>query len=123
MTSNESITTAIGHRDDVTLLIVDGVVDLATAPALEAAIDETFESSLRALVIDLTKVTFLASVGLRLLISASDRCGESTPFGVVASGPATSRVIQLTNLADVFALYSTVEEAVLGVRTDMAEQS
>jgi len=122
MSSNDSINIAVERRDDVLLLTVDGVVDLATAPVLQAAIDDAFELDFAALVIDFAQVTFLASAGLRLLVSTSDRCGESTAFGVVASGLATCRVIQLTNLGDVLALYSTPEEAVAGVRRRMAGQ-
>jgi len=112
---NESITTSVQYRDDIVVLAVGEVVDLDTAPVLEDAIDRVLDEDPKALIIDLSAVTFLASVGLRLLVTTHERIGRAGRFAVVASNPATSRPIQLTNLDDVFALYPTLDDAVAGL--------
>lgn len=119
MSETDAITTSVEHRDDITLLTVGEVVDLATAPALEDAIDELLSEQPKALIIDLSGVTFLASVGLRLLVSTHEKVSPSGQFAVVASGPITSRPIQLTRLNEVFAMYPTLDEALRGVRARM----
>lgn len=119
MSESDAVTTTVERRDDVTLLIVGEVVDLATAPALEEAIDGLVAEEPKALIVDLSAVTFLASVGLRLLVSTHEKVSESGQFAVVASGPITSRPIQLTRLDQVFAMYPTLDEALAGVRTRM----
>lgn len=119
LSETDAITTSVEQRDDITLLIVGEVVDLATAPALEEAIDELLAEEPKALIVDLSAVTFLASVGLRLLASTHERVSASGQFAVVASGPATSRPIQLTRLDEVFAMYPTLDEALTGVRKRM----
>ena len=73
----------------------------------------------KALIVDLSAVTFLASVGLRLLVSTHEKVSKSGEFAVVASGPITSRPIRLTRLDQVFAMYPTLDEALAGVRTRM----
>jgi len=113
---NDAITTSVEHRDDITLLMVGEVVDLATAPELEQAIDDLLAEQPQALIIDLSAVTFLASVGLRLLVSTHEKMSQSGQFAVVASGPITSRPIQLTRLNEVFAMYPTLDEALTDVR-------
>ena len=75
LSETDAITTSVERRDDVTLLAVGEVVDLATAPALEEAIDGLLAEEPKALIVDLSAVTFLASVGLRLLVEHS-REGE-----------------------------------------------
>ena len=77
MSESDAITTSVEHRDDITLLTVGEVVDLATAPVLEEAIDGLLADQPKALIVDLSGVTFLASVGLRLLVSTHEKVGES----------------------------------------------
>jgi anti-sigma B factor antagonist len=119
LSESDAITTSIEHRDDITLLTVGEVVDLATAPVLEEAIDGLLAKGPKALIVDLSGVTFLASVGLRLLVSTHEKVGESGQFAVVASGPITSRPIQLTKLDEVFAMYPTLDEALRRVRSHL----
>ncbi len=119
MSESDAITTSVEHRDDITLLTVGEVVDLATAPVLEEAIDGLLAKGPKALIVDLSGVTFLASVGLRLLVSTYEKVGESGQFAVVASGPITSRPIQLTKLDEVFAMYPTLDEALTRVRSQL----
>ena len=119
LSETDAITTSVERRDDITLLIVGEVVDLATAPALEQAIDGLLAEEPKALIVDLSGVTFLASVGLRLLVSTHERVSKSGEFAVVASGPITSRPIQLTRLDEVFAMYPTLDEALTHVRKRM----
>jgi anti-sigma B factor antagonist len=116
LSETDAITTSVERRDDITLLIVGEVVDLATAPALEEAIDELLAEQPKALIVDLSEVTFLASVGLRLLVSTHEKVSKSGEFAVVASGPVTGRPIQLTQLDEVFAMYPTLDEALKDVR-------
>ena len=119
LSETDAITTSVERRDDITLLTVGEVVDLATAPALEQAIDGLLAEEPKALIVDLSGVTFLASVGLRLLVSTHDKLGEAGQFAVVASGPITSRPIQLTKLDEVFAMYPTLDEALTRVRSQL----
>jgi len=111
----DSIVTSVEKHLGVTVLSVDGVIDLATAQVLEDEIEGLLTDGLTRFVVDLTDVTFMASVGLKILVSTKERLGDTAGFAVVADGPATSRPIQLTHLDDVFALYSTLDEALAGL--------
>ncbi|MFI9503046.1 STAS domain-containing protein [Nocardia sp. NPDC052566] len=105
------MTTSIAARDGATVLTVTGEVDLATAPALETAIEAILGGKPAALIIDLTAVSFLASAGMAVLVAAHKRAGAATSIAVVADGPATSRQLKMTSLDQVFSLYSTLDEA------------
>lgn len=99
------------------MLAVDGVVDLATAPSLEEILTQLIDESPPGLIMDLTAVSFLASVGLRILAETHEKLGGAGRFAVVASGPVTARPIQLTKLDDFLALYATVDDAVAALRS------
>lgn len=113
----DTMTTSVSVHDEATVLTVAGEVDLATAPALENAIEATLGGKPpAALIIDLSQVSFLASAGMAALVAAHQRAGSATRIAVVADGPATSRQLKMTNLDQVFALYPTLEEALTALR-------
>jgi anti-anti-sigma factor len=97
--------------DDAVVLTVSGEVDMLSAPQLAEAIRTALAAGPPALVIDLTKVDFLASAGMTVLVTAQAEVTPPTRFAVVANGPATSRPIKLMGLDNVLALYSTLDSA------------
>jgi anti-sigma B factor antagonist len=116
----------VQHRYGIAVLAVGGEIDMVTAPEFEKAIDDVLAGDPQTLVIDLTKVTLLASVGLRLLATANkrfvlaranERFGESGGFAVVAAAPATIRPIELTDLNEVFDLYLSLDDALAAMRS------
>ena len=119
MPAPDSITTLVADHDGVSVVSVSGEIDLVTAPALEQAIGTVVADGPTALVVDLSGVDFLGSVGLEILAATHEKLGDSAEFGVVARGPATRRPIHLTGLDKTFSLYPTLDEALTGVRDGM----
>ena len=116
LSAPDSITTLVEDHDGVSVVSVSGEIDLVTAPALEQAIGAVVADGPTALVIDLSAVEFLGSVGLKILAATYEKLGKTTEFGVVARGPATRRPIHLTGLDKTFPLYPTLDDALTGVR-------
>jgi anti-sigma B factor antagonist len=107
----DPITTSVAHREGVAVVSVGGEIDLSTAPAFEAVIAEALEEDPPVLVIDLSEVTFMASVGLRILAATQEKVGKSIQIAVVADNAAATRPMQLTGLDNLISLYPTVDEA------------
>jgi anti-anti-sigma factor len=101
--------------DQAVVLTVSGEVDMLSAPRLAEAIHTSLATSPAALIVDLSKVDFLASAGMTVLLTAQDEAAPSTRFAVVAYGAATSRPIQLTKLDSVLPLHSTLDSALESV--------
>jgi len=116
LSAPDSINATVEDHDGVTVLSIGGEIDLVTAPALEEAIGGVVADNLTALVIDLSAVEFLGSVGLKILAATYEKLGNAAEFGVVARGPATRRPIHLTGLDKTFPLYPTLDDALTGVR-------
>lgn len=68
-----------------------------------------------ALIVDLSKVGFLASAGMTVLVTAQAEVEPPTKFAVVANGSATSRPIKLMGIDSVLALYSSLDGALSGI--------
>ena len=107
----DPITTSVEHREGVALVGVGGEIDLSTAPAFEAVIAEALEVDPPALVVELSEVIFMASVGLRILAATQEKAGKSIQVAVVADNMAASRPMQLTGLDKLISLYPTLNEA------------
>ncbi len=101
--------------DQAVVLTVSGEVDMLSAPQLSEALHTALATRPAALIVDLSKVDFLASAGMTVLVAAHDEVVPPTRFAVVAHGAATSRPMKLMGLDGVFSLYSTLDSALDGV--------
>ena len=94
------------------VLAVRDAVDMLSAPQLSDAISAALAKAPVGLVVDLTEVDFLASVGMSVLVEAQEQASASSMrFGVVADGAATSRPMKLLGIDAVLAIYPTVDAA------------
>jgi anti-anti-sigma factor len=109
--SAEPIAFEVGQRqiDQTVVLTVSGEVDMLSAPQLAEAIHTAAATGPAGLIVDLSKVDFLASAGMTVLVTAQADVAPPTRFAVVANGPATSRPIKLMGLDNVLSLYSTLD--------------
>lgn len=99
--------------DRLVVLSVNGEVDMLTAPLLSGAIFTALGKSPAGLIVDLTEVTFLSSVGMAVLLAAHEAATASlVRFGVVADGPTTSRPIRLLGIDAILSLYPSLDDAV-----------
>jgi len=102
-------------RPGTVLLEVDGEIDTATAPRLQAGLDDAMDAAHAEgshVVVDLTGVTFLASSGLAVLIGGARRV---TALGgrlrLVAASRSVTRPLQVTGADALFDTFDDVASA------------
>lgn len=89
-----------------------GSLDLATAPTVRAALAEATDKGSHHLIVDLTQLEFLDSTGLGVLIGAHRRAVErGGSFRLVVGEGAIARLLNITGLIAVFAVYHSLENA------------
>jgi anti-sigma B factor antagonist len=89
-----------------------GSLDLATAPTVRAALAEATEKGNHDLIVDLSQLEFLDSTGLGVLIGAHRRAAErGGAFRLIVSDGPISRLLNITGLIGVFAVYHSLEDA------------
>jgi anti-sigma B factor antagonist len=111
----DGITTSVDQLDGIAVVSVVGEIDLVTAPELEQAVAQAFGEEPNALIVDLSAVEYMASVGLRVLVATLNMC-ESARFAVVAND-TTRGIIEVVGLDKIFSLYWTLDDALAAVRT------
>jgi len=80
----------------VTVLRLDGELDLASAPELSAALARTFDDAAKPVVLDMAGVGFIDSTGVRMLLEAQNLAGRD--LALMAPSRAVTRVLDLTRL-------------------------
>lgn len=101
--------------DQAVVLTVSGEVDMLSSPQLAESIQATLATKPAALIVDLSKVSFLASAGMTVLVTANGDVQPPTRFAVVANGSATSRPIKLMGIDSVLPLYNSLDAALSGI--------
>ncbi|PRI13313.1 STAS domain-containing protein [Mycobacterium shigaense] len=100
---------------EAVVLQVSGAVDIITAPSLATHLDAALADTPAVLIVDLTKVDFLSSAGITVLVEAHRLTeGSPTSLRVAADGSATSRPLQIVGVDKIVDLYPTVADAVRG---------
>jgi anti-anti-sigma factor len=87
------------------VLVVDGELDVATAPRLVSAFDDALATRPPALLIDVSQVDFADSSGLAALIRCRRRAVRHNSRLLLDAGDgAVARILELTHLHQVFDL-------------------
>lgn len=107
-----SLTVTAAEGGAWAIVSVQGEIDVSTAGSLEEAVRSCLASSGR-VIIDLAGVRFMDSTGLNVLIRAqsSGANGGSAQLRLAAVPDRVSKLLHLTQLDSVFAVYPTVTAA------------
>lgn len=118
--TDESLNVTVSEAaPDTILCVVAGEVDLFTAPTLrEKLADATTEAPFH-LVINLSAVRFLASIGLSILVEtlAAQEAASRHLAIVIDDNYAVTHTLETTGLYQVFDLHTAVETAVTACAT------
>ncbi len=98
----DGFTVEVIHRERAAVVVVRGEVDLATAPAFRAALDDALDGSER-VEVDLRDTSFMDSCGLVVLVAAHKRLGEAHEALVIRDpSPEVRRVMEIAGVCELF---------------------
>jgi anti-anti-sigma factor len=104
----------VSHRLPTAVVVAaGGEIDLATADRLVTAVRAEFDLRPGIVVIELSAVTFLSSIGLAVLLEAqrtADGCRQLLRI-VVGDGRPVARSVAASGLSDHLPLFRTLDEA------------
>jgi anti-sigma B factor antagonist len=109
----------IGQRelaDDTSVLTVEGDLDLASAPSLKWALADLQPAGRRHVVVDLSKVTFIDSTALGVLVGAQRAMDGSVRLAIACAEENVLRIFELTGLDGMFEIVPTLEDALAYVQ-------
>jgi anti-sigma B factor antagonist len=97
---------------DIPAVAVRGEVDISAVDMLDAVLESAILKSVGTFVVDLTEVSFLDSSGLAAIVRARALLGRDDRRLAVVSPPGPARrILELTNMQELFAIFSSRQEA------------
>jgi anti-anti-sigma factor len=101
--------------DDVVRVVLSGRIDFASAQAIDAPLAEAARSR-HLMVIDLSAVEFIASLGLRSLIKCAKAINSRRGRVVLLSPrPAVAEIIKISGIEELIPIYHSEAEAFAAV--------
>jgi anti-sigma B factor antagonist len=106
--------------DEITHVALDGRFDIQGAQEVDSRFEELSKSS-KALVVDLAKVSFLASLGVRtLMLSAKTLIRRGAEMAVCGANENVEKVLRTTGFNEVAGIYPDYESAARTLRERLA---
>ena len=100
-------------REDVLILGAKGELDVYSAHDFKDPLMEAVSEKQRKIVIDLSKVTFIDSTGLGILVNAAKHLrSHNGKMVLVIKEDGIDQVFRITKLDQIFKIYQTQEEAI-----------
>ncbi|HEX8550721.1 MAG TPA: STAS domain-containing protein [Abditibacteriaceae bacterium] len=110
------------ESEKATVVEVDGEVELHSAPQLREELHRVCADNGetgRCIIVDLSRVSFIDSTGLGVLIGGLKRARENGSLSLVCPNVRVRRVFEITGLTSVFPMFDSVGDAT----DDCARQS
>ena len=99
-----------------TVVALEGELDLERAPSLKWALVDSVDAGRQQLVVDLLQVRFMDSTALSVLVGVNRSLGEGARMAIVCVNANVLKIFELSGMDGVFAIFSTVDDALAHVR-------
>jgi anti-anti-sigma factor len=107
----------VEERDDACLVRLSGELDVASAGAFRARMDELLIEGVPLLVVDLDGLAFTDSSGLGALVRTHKRARVlQVPFVLVSTGGQPQDLFRTTGLNRVFRIFDSTDQALAATR-------
>jgi len=111
---------SIAHdeHDRQTVLIIDGDLDLDTAPQLASMALGLVEAGAPDIIVDASRVRFCDSSGLKAFVQISNRLrATSGQLAIAAPPPAVRSVLEISGLVEAFIIVDSVPAAIDAIKS------
>jgi anti-sigma B factor antagonist len=123
-TSADAVPFGISRREldaRTSVIAVQGDLDLATAPQLKWMLLDALEEGHSHLVLDLKDSTFMDSTALGVLVGVSRSLDADGTLAIVCANDKLLKIFELSGMDGVFAIYSSLDDALEHTRERAAE--
>ena len=101
------------QHHQILVISLTGSFDALTADQVRSAIGRQFDEGHHQVVIDMSHVDFMSSLGVRVLLEMLKRCrGMGGDLRLAAAQPGVQRTLEMSGLTRVLKTYGSLEEAI-----------
>ena len=111
MAEEAHIEVGLSSHGGIPVLSVRGEIDVASAPRFQASVTDLLAWSSDTLIVDMSEVTFIDSIGLGVLIDAEKRSrAANKSLRLVVTQPPVRRLLELTGLDEVLSVVASATD-------------
>jgi anti-sigma B factor antagonist len=103
------------------VIAIEGELDLSTAPRLKWMLLEALEAGHSQLVVDLSLASFMDSTALGVLVGINRSLDVGVRLAIVCTQASVLRIFELSGMDGVFAIFPTLEQALVHARGESAQ--
>ena len=108
----EPLSIRVEPRGDATVVQLTGWASMDVSAGLKDTLVNLVDAKRKQLILDLTDLEFISSVGLGGIIAAHIRCRHCDgTIKIVSPRPAIRELLSVTKLTKLFPIYDSVEKA------------
>ncbi len=114
MAAEGNLSIDVSREGERVVLSLDGELDLASVPLLESEVENATLDDPATIVLDLRKLEFIDSTGLRAILSLDQRSTErGQAFALVRGSQQVQRLMSMTRVDEHLRIIATPEEILL----------
>jgi len=100
-------------KNDILIFTVDGRIDSGTSGTLEKILLTSLEEGEKNLLFDFSKMDYISSAGLRVLLMSAKRTGKMGGKTVLSAlTPNVREVFDISGFSGIFSIFNTKEDAI-----------
>lgn len=100
-------------RGDLLVVSLHGRLDATTSPDVEERLMNLLDQGTRRLVLDFSNLTYISSVGLRVLVLVAKYLEKTEgKLALAAPGKHIREIFRISGFTTIFSVYPTSEEAI-----------
>lgn len=94
------------------VVTVDGRIDTTNYNEFENAVHQLFETTVKAIFLDCSKLSYISSSGLRVFLTVQKKMmGTGGKFLLFAMQPGIKEIFDISGFSSIFSIYDTQEAA------------
>jgi anti-sigma B factor antagonist len=98
------------------MILVEGELDMSTAPELERALNEPLTAPDSSLLVDLSRCEFIDSTGIALIVRTWQGLGGEGSFSLCGLGDQVKRALEVTGLESTIPTHPSRDDALTQLR-------
>jgi anti-sigma B factor antagonist len=111
MGDSDQLRIDLRQESDRMVVSLEGELDMANAPLLSATIEDPRLKAAPTVVLDLQQLSFLDSTGLRVILSAREKCWRrGQEFAVTQGSPQVARLLSVTGVGEHLRTLASADE-------------
>ena len=105
----------VSDQNEVKVIGMEGDLDTGTSPQAQDALTEILEQGATRLVLDMEKINYISSAGLRVLLVIAKQCGAAGgELRLCGLNSMAREVFDISGFSSILNIFPTREEALAG---------